>query len=397
MERLLDAAARDMGIDRATLRKRNLIKPAQMPFHAASNSVYDSGDFPAVFARARDLADYAGFARRKRDSRKRGLLRGIAIGNFLEVTAPPNKELGKIRFEADGTVSLVTGTLDYGQGHVTSFAQVLHAQLGIPVDRVHLIQGDSDDVRIGGGSGGSRSITASGTAIVEAAALVVAKGKKAAAHVLESAEADIEFARGRFTVAGTDHGIGIIDLAQRLREAGQRPDGVPDTLDTDHDGSGVPSTYPNGCHIAEVEVDPDTGVTQVVRYFGVNDFGTVINPMIVAGQLHGGIAQGLGQALMEVATYDDDGQLVTGSFLDYALPRAADMPSMVLENRPSPATTNPLGTKGCGEAGCAGSLSTIVNATLDALAEFGVRHIDLPLTPEKVWRALHAPRAAAAS
>ncbi|TAK49856.1 MAG: xanthine dehydrogenase family protein molybdopterin-binding subunit [Xanthobacteraceae bacterium] len=396
MERLIDAAARETGLDRAALRRRNLVKPSQMPYAAASKSVYDSGNFPAVFERALELADYAGFAKRKRDSRRRGRLRGIAIGNYLEVTAPPNKELAKIRFETDGTVSLVTGTLDYGQGHATPFAQVLAAKLGVPFSRIRLIQSDSDDVRIGGGSGGSRSLTASGTAIVEAAALVIARGTRLAGHLLETADADIEFSRGRFTVAGTDRGIGIMEIAARLHQGESLPDGVPHSLDVDHDGSGAPSTYPNGCHVVEVEVDPDTGMTEVVRYHGVNDFGTIVNPMIVEGQLHGGIAQGLGQALMEVARYDDDGQLVTGSFMDYALPRAADMPFVALENLPSPATTNPLGTKGCGEAGCAGSLSAVVNATLDALAEFGVRHIDLPLTPEKVWRAIHAARAARA-
>jgi len=393
MERLIDRAADEMGIDRLTLRKLNFIKPAQIPYAAANGFTYDSGDFPAVFNKAVQLADLAGFAKRKRASRKCGKLRGIAAGSYLEVTAPPSAELGKIVFEADGTVRLITGTLDDGQGHATPFAQVLTAQLGVPFEAVKLTQGDSDIVHTGNGTGGSRSITASGMAIVEASKLVIEKGKQAAAHVLEASEGDIEFANGRFTIAGTDRGIGIMELALRLRNS-KMPDGVPSSLDVDHTAQGVPSTFPNGCHVAEVEVDPDTGVVRIVGYSGVNDFGTVVNPMIVAGQIHGGVVQGIGQALMECVTYDDNGQPVTGSFMDYALPRAADIPSMTLGDHPSPATSNPLGTKGCGEAGCAGSLATIVNAVLDALADEGVTQIDMPLTPEKVWRAIQDGRRA---
>jgi carbon-monoxide dehydrogenase large subunit len=391
MERLIDRAADEMGIDRLTLRKRNFVKPSQIPYAAANGLTYDSGDFPAVFQKAVAQADLAGFAKRRRDSRKRGRLRGIAVGSYLEITAPPSAELGKIVFEADGTVRLITGTLDYGQGHATPFAQVLAARLGVPFEAIRLEQGDSDIVHAGNGTGGSRSITASGAAIVEAARLVIGKGRQAAAHVLEAAEGDIEFANGRFIIAGTDRGIGIMELAAQLRTA-KLPDGVPSSLDVDHTTGGIPSTFPNGCHVAEVEVDPDTGMVQIVGYSGVNDFGTVVNPMIVAGQLHGGIAQGIGQALMECVTYDEAGQPVTGSFMDYAMPRAGDIPAMTLGDHPSPATTNPLGTKGCGEAGCAGSLSTIVNAVLDALKDEGVTHLDMPLTPEKVWRAIRDGR-----
>jgi carbon-monoxide dehydrogenase large subunit len=224
-------------------------------------------------------------------------------------------------------------------------------------------------------------------AIVESSALVIAKGKAAAAHLLEAAEADIEFSGGRFTIAGTDRGIGIMELAEKLRDS-KVPDGVPSSLDVDHTTEPVPSTFPNGCHVAEVEVDPDTGVVQIVRYTGVNDFGTIVNPMIVAGQLHGGVVQGIGQALMEKVSYDESGQPITGSFMDYAMPRAEDAPPMAVGDHPSPAKSNPLGTKGCGEAGCAGSLSTVVNAVINALADDGVTHLDMPLTPERVWRAI---------
>jgi aerobic carbon-monoxide dehydrogenase large subunit len=387
MERLIDRAADEMGINRLTLRKRNFIKTAQMPFAAASGVTYDSGDFKGVFDKALEISDHAGFEKRKKESRKQGKLRGIAVGSYLEVTAPPSGELGKITFEPDGSVKLTTGTLDYGQGHATPFAQVLCAQLGVPFDRVTLEQSDSDLVRFGNGTGGSRSITATGMAIVESSALVIAKGKQAAAHLMEAAEGDIEFANGRFTIAGTDRSIDIMELSRRLRE-GKMPEDVPDTLDVDHNTKDTPSTFPNGCHVAEVEIDPDTGVVRIVRYTGVNDFGTIVNPMIVAGQLHGGVAQGIGQALMEEVSYDESGQPITGSFMDYALPRAEDIPTMAVGDHPSPAKSNPLGTKGCGEAGCAGSLATLVNAVLDALSEYGIKEIDMPLTPERVWRAI---------
>jgi carbon-monoxide dehydrogenase large subunit len=395
MERLIDAAADEMGINRLTLRRRNFIKPSQLPFPAASGVTYDSGDFAGVFQKALEIGDYENFAKRKKESRKNGKLRGIAIGSYLEVTAPPSGELGKITFEPDGSVKLTTGTLDYGQGHATPFAQVLSAQLGVPFEKITLEQGDSDLVRFGNGTGGSRSITATGQAIVEASALVVEKGKKAAAHMLEASEADIEFGQGRFTIAGTDRSIGIMELAERMRET-KAPEGTPDTLDVDHASKETASTFPNGCHVAEVEIDPETGVTRIVRYSAVNDFGVVVNPMIVAGQLHGGVAQGIGQALMEEVSYDESGQPITGSFMDYAMPRAGDIPPMEVGDHPSPAKSNPLGTKGCGEAGCAGSLVCIVNAVVDALSDYGIKHIDMPLTPERVWRAIQDAKAKAA-
>ena len=395
MERLIDRAADEMGINRLTLRKRNFIKPSQLPYDAASGVTYDSGDFQGVFSKALEIADYAGFARRKKESKRRGLLRGIAVGSYLEVTAPSWPELAKVIFGPNGQITLVSGTLDYGQGHASPFAQVLCDQLGVPFENVKLVQNDSDIVHTGGGTGGSRSITAASVAIVEASRLIIAKGKIAAAHLLETSEADIEFESGRFTVAGTDRSIGIMELARRLRE-GKMPEGVPFSLDADHVAKDIPATFPNGCHVAEVEVDPETGVIHIVRYSAVNDFGTVVNPMIVAGQLHGGVAQGIGQALMEVVRYDESGQPITGSFMDYALPRAEDIPSMQIGDHPSPAKTNPLGTKGCGEAGCAGSLSTVVNAVINAVSDVGVTHLDMPLTPERVWRAIQDAKAKAA-
>jgi len=285
MERLIDAAAAASGIDRVELRRRNQIRPDQIPYNAPSGMHYDSGDFAAILEEALAAADWTGFPARAAASRARGRLRGRGIGCYLEVTAPPNKEMGGIRFAADGTVTIVTGTLDYGQGHATAFAQVLSERLGIPFDSIRLLQGDSDALLAGGGTGGSRSAMNSGAAIVAASDQVVEKGKLAAAHVLEAAAADIEFARGRFAIAGTDRGIGIMELAAKLRTASALPTGVPASLDVALVHDGVASTFPNGCHIAEVEIDPETGVTAVVAYAMVNDFGTVINPLLVEGQL----------------------------------------------------------------------------------------------------------------
>jgi carbon-monoxide dehydrogenase large subunit len=388
MERLIDTAAAELGIDRIELRRRNQIKPEQIPYKAPSELTYDSGNFRAVLDRALQAADWSGFDKRKSESRARGKLRGRGIGSFLEVTAPANPENGGIRFEADGTVTILTGTLDYGQGHVTPFAQVLHDMLGIPVDRFRLQQGDSDQLLAGGGTGGSRSAMNSSAALHKAANLVIEKGKQIAAHALEAAAADIEFAGGRFAIAGTDRAIGILELAAKLRQGMNLPAGAPNSLDVNDKIDGVPSTFPNGCHIAEVELDPETGVVEVVKYSTVNDFGTILNPMIVEGQCHGGVVQGIGQALAERVVYSEDGQLLSGSFMDYAMPRAADVPFFSFLSEPTKATTNPLGVKGCGEAGCAGALPSVMNAVVDALGEYGIRHIDMPATPHRVWQAI---------
>jgi carbon-monoxide dehydrogenase large subunit len=395
IERLLDNAAQEMGIDRTEIRRRNHILPDMMPYKTPAGTVYDSGDFPAVLDKALALADWDGFARRRRESLERGKLRGIGIGQYLEVTGPPSPEMGGIRFEADGSVTIVTGTLDYGQGHASAFAQVLSARLGVPFEKINLSQGDSDELLAGGGTGGSKSLMASGTAIIEGAEKVRERGVTIAAHVLEAAEADIEFeivqGEGRFRIAGTDRAIGIMDLAARLRSGEVKlPDGVPATLSVSHVAEGPPFAFPNGCHIAEVEVDPDTGVSEVVSYVAVGDFGTVVNPMLVEGQTHGGIVQGIGQCFLEHVVYDESGQPVTGSYMDYALPRANDTPFFGFHSHPVPAKTNLLGAKGCGEAGCAGALPSVMNALVDALSAYGVTHIDMPATPLVVWKAIQA-------
>jgi carbon-monoxide dehydrogenase large subunit len=396
MERLIDTAAAEMEIDRLELRRKNHIRAREMPYKTASAMTYDSGDFSTVMKKAVEAADAKGFRRRKHESRKRGKLRGLGVGSFLEVTAPPSKEMAGVMFEADGGVTLITGTLDFGMGHASPFAQVLSDKLGIPFDKIRLLQGDSDKLVFGGGSGGSKSIMHSGTAIIEAAGKVIEQGKEIAAHILEAAVSDIEYVQGRFVIAGTDRSIGIMELAQRLRAGLNLPEGLPTSLDVRHVSEGPASTFPNGCHVAEVEVDPETGAIEVVKYSCVNDFGTIINPMIVEGQLHGGVVQGIGQALMEMTVYDADGQLLTGSYMDYALPRATDAPNFVVADHAVPATTNVLGVKGCGEAGCAGALTSVMNAVVDALAVYGIRHIDMPATPYRVWQAIRAASGARA-
>jgi carbon-monoxide dehydrogenase large subunit len=393
MERALDLAAAEMGIDRFELRKRNFVKLREMPFKTASGTEYDCGDFPAVFRHAIELADVKGFKARKRESRKSGRLRGLGVGCYLETTAAGTQEMGGIRFEADGTVTIVTGTLDYGQGHASTFAQVLTDKLGIPFDKIRLLQGDSDQLVHGGGTGGSRSTMLSGTAVMQAADKVIEKGKQLAAHVLEASTDDIEFERGRFVIAGTDRAISIMELSKRVKAGLKLADGSNASLDVTHVTEAVPGTYPNGCHIAEVEIDPETGKSQVVKYSAVNDFGTVVNPLLVEGQTHGGVVQGLGQALMEGAFYDNDGQLLTGSFMDYAMPRAKDAVNFAIESHPVPTKTNPVGAKGCGEAGVSGGLPTVINAIVDALSDYGIRHIEMPATPQRVWQAIHEAQA----
>ncbi len=387
MERMMDYAAAEIGIDRLEIRRRNFVRAKDMPFTTAAGTVYDSGDFPGLFDFAMEQADVDGFKQRKRESKKAGKLRGLGVGCYVETTAAGTTEMGGLRFEDDGTVTIITGTLDYGQGHAAPFAQILTDKLGIPFDRIRLLQGDSDQLVTGGGTGGSRSAMLSGTAIVQAADKVIEQGKQIAAHVLEASAGDIEFADGRFVIAGTDRAIGIMELAQRARGL-KLPDGKPGTLDVTHVTDAVPGTYPNGVHVAEIEVEPETGLARVVKYTAVNDFGTVINPMLVEGQIQGGVVQGLGQALLEGAVYDAEGQLLTGSFMDYAMPRAHDAPAITVGNRPVPTKTNPVGAKGCGEAGCSGGLPTVMNALIDALSEYGIRHIEMPATPARIWQAI---------
>ena len=392
MERTMDYAAAELGIDRFELRRRNFIKAREMPFKTSSGMVYDCGDFPGLFKEALARANIKGFKQRKRQSKRAGKLRGLGVACYVETTAAMTTEQAAIRFGADGTVTIVTGTLDYGQGHASAFAQVLTEKLGVPFERIRLVQGDSDQLVTGGGTGGSRSAMLSGTAIAQASDKVIEAGKQIAAHVLEASAGDIEFKAGRFVIAGTDRAIGIMELAQRLRSGQKLPEGMPTTLDVTHVTEAVPGTFPNGVHVAEVEIEPDTGLTRTVKYTAVNDFGTVLNPMLVEGQIEGGVVQGLGQVLLEGAVYDADGQLVTGSFMDYAMPHAHDAPMIDVANRPVPTKSNPIGAKGCGEAGTSGGLPAVANAVIDALSDFGIRHLEMPMTSARIWQAIEEAR-----
>jgi carbon-monoxide dehydrogenase large subunit len=389
MERLMDAAAREVGEDPAEFRRKNFIPPSAMPFKTAAGETYDSGDFARVMATALQAADWGGFARRQTEAAARGLRRGIGMSYYIESTMGDPQEAAKIAFEDDGTVSVMVGTQSNGQGHETAYAQLVHDRLGVPFDQIRVVQGDTAKLKWGGGTGGSRSLTAEGMAIRDASDLVIERGKHYAAQELETAATDIEFAReaGEFRVIGTDRRIGILELAAKARTM-TPPEGGTPGLDAEAMAKIDAWTFPNGCHVAEVEIDPDTGATRIVNYVAVDDFGVVLNPMLVAGQVHGGVVQGLGQALMEHAVYDDGGQLLAGSFMDYAMPHAADMPSMHVSTVEVPCKNNPLGVKGCGEAGSVASPAAVINAIIDALADLGVRRIDMPATPHAVWRVI---------
>ena len=391
LERLIDRAARETGHDRIELRRRNLIPTEDMPYEVPVGITYDSGEFESILDEATAASDWVAFAARRGQSEKAGRLRGIAIVPYLETTAPSGTELADIRFQDDDTVTLITGTRDFGTGHAAPFAQVLSDRLGVPFDRIHVVQNDSDIMSEGGGgSGGSRSVIATGGAMLEVSEKIIENGRKLAAHVLEAADEDVEFTTGAFRVAGTDRAIGMLDLAKEVRQRKSLPKDLPATLDAKVNHTTSPSSYPNGCHVCEVEVDPETGDVEMLRYTVVDDFGVVINPLIVAGQVHGGVVQGLGQVLLEQTVYDDDGQLITGSYMDYAMPRASDMCGIDFTMHPVPCTTNPLGAKGCGEAGNGGSLPVVMNAVMDALATRGVEHLEMPATPYRVWTALQA-------
>jgi aerobic carbon-monoxide dehydrogenase large subunit len=385
IERLIDAAASQCGFDRADLRRRNM---ATAPMTNALGFTVDSGDFAVTLDRALQSADVAGFPARRRETEARGLLRGLGYAYHIKGTGGSPHENVEIRFEPDGTVSLITGTQTIGQGHETTFPQILADRLGIPNELISLRQGDTDLIPTGGGHGSSRATYMGGTAIWRASETIVQKGTPLAADALEAAEADIAFAEGHFAVVGTNRSIALLDVAARARAA--------DTpLDTYHAWTREHMTFPNGTHVVEVEIDPDTGVVTLARLTAVDDYGVLVNPLIAAGQAHGAIAQGAGQAMMEHATYDaTSGQMVAGSFMDYALPRADDLPSFRLEFNGTRCTTNPLGVKGCGEAGAVAMLPAIGNAIMDALAPLGVRHFDGPATPLRVWRAIRDAAAA---
>jgi carbon-monoxide dehydrogenase large subunit len=394
VERLIDAAAREIGMDRIEFRRRNMVPPSAMPHSTPVGKTYDSGDFATVLDAGLKTADWGGFPARRVASAARGRKRGIGLAYYLEATGGDATERAEIRFADDGFVDVYVGTQSTGQGHETAYVMLTADQLGIDGEMIRVRQGDTDTIPVGGGTGGARSLYSEGQAILATASTVIEKGRRAAAEALEAAAADIVFEGGRFSVVGTDRGLDILTLAAIQRKKAAAGEAAT-TLDAAEIANVDHHTFPNGCHIAEVEIDPETGVIAVLRYSVTDDVGKAVNPLIVRGQVHGGVAQGIGQAMLERTAYDPvSGQLLSGSFMDYALPRADDLPDIEVELIEVPCATNPLGVKGAGEAGAVGSPPALINAVIDALADAGVTQIDMPVTPERVWRALSPNKAA---
>ncbi len=393
IERLMDKAAGELGIDRVELRRKNFISAKAMPFTTTAEETYDSGDFEAIINAVTAKADWRKFEERRAKGQSEGKKRGIGLCYYIESTMGDPGEAAEVKFEENGTISILVGTQSNGQGHETAYAQVASDRLGVPIERIQVVQGDTDRIASGGGTGGSRSLTAQATAIDAAADLVIDRGKHYAAQNLEAAVADIEFAQGTFKIAGTDRQITIMDLAVEARNMEAPTEEIDGGLDARGTITLPAWTFPNGCHVAEVAIDPETGVTSLERYTIVDDFGTLVNPLLVEGQVHGGIAQGVGQALLERVVYSEDGQLLSGSFMDYCMPRADDLPSFEFSNVVIPCKNNPRGIKGCGEAGSVASPAAVINAIVDALSEEGIDHIDMPATPESVWQAIQHAQA----
>ena len=397
LERLVDVAAADMGLEPAEIRRRNFIPKDAFPYQTPVVQCYDSGDYETALDKALALADYDGFAARAEEAKSRGLRRGIGLSSYVEACGiAPSAAVGQlgagvglwesaqVRFNPTGNVQVFTGTHSHGQGHETTFAQLVTEQLGVPIENIEVIHGDTAKTQFGMGTYGSRSLAVGGVAIAKACEKLIAKGKKIAAHALEAAEGDIEFADGNFTIAGTDKAMNIAEVAFNAYVPHSYPEGLEPGFDENAFFDPMNFSFPAGTHICEVEVDPETGVVEIVKYSAVDDFGKLINPMIVEGQVHGGIVHGIGQALLEVCRYDSEGQLITATYMDYAMPRADNVPSFDVDYAPTDPPHNPLGVKGCGEAGAIGAPPAVINAITNAL---GVKHIDMPATPENVWRA----------
>ncbi len=396
IEQLLDRAARVLSIDPVEIRRRNFIPAAAMPHRLGTGITYDSGDFVHVMDECLHLADWNGFGKRAAESKKRGKLRGRGIGYFLEEAAVFNERM-VLRFDPSGMLTILAGTHSHGQGHQTVYAQMVSEWLGVPFENIRFVQGDTDAVPIGRGTYGSRSMHVGGNALRRAADAIIEKAKPMAAMMLEAAAGDIEFADGAFRIVGTDRALPLTAVAQAF----YRPAMLPPQFDVGLEASGTfaaePPNYPNGCHVCEVEIDAETGLVTLARYAAVDDVGRVMNRLLCEGQIHGGVAQGVGQALMERIVFDDAGQLVTGSFQDYAMPRADDFPELSSELTEVPAKTNPLGVKGAGEAGATGAPPAVIGAVLDALKPLGIEHLDMPATPDRVWAAIKAHEARAAA
>jgi aerobic carbon-monoxide dehydrogenase large subunit len=388
IERLVDLAADELGIDPAELRRRNYIAPAAMPFKTGLTFTYDSGEFEKSMDMALALADRSGFEQRRSQARARGKLRGIGISNTIERAAAQGFEGAEIRFDKSGTATLLAGSVTQGQGHETIYKQIACDRLGLNPDDVHYVQGDTDQVFIGEGTGGSRSATIGGSAVALAADKIAAKAKRIAAHLLAVDAAEINFTDGVFSSPKTNRTLTIKDVAREAVDPTKLPADMEVGLIATATYTAPVQNFPNGCHICELEIDEETGEVEIVRYSVVDDVGTVLNPLLLKGQIVGGVAQGVGQVLMEDIAFDGDGQILTGSFMDYAMPRATDISLVEVKSNPVPTNTNPLGVKGAGEAGCVGAMPAVANALVDALSHLGIRHVEMPATPERLWRAI---------
>ena len=391
IERLVDMAARDLGIDPAEIRRRNLIPPTAMPYKSPVGEVYDCGDFPALLEKAIIKADYAGVSGRKEASRKMGLVRGVGISCSIDPSAGPSPETAELRFDPGGHVTILVGSTAGGQSHETIYTQIVCDKLGMDSEMIRVIEGDTDKLSWGTGTGAARTATIGGTTVFKAVEKVIAKAKRIAAHALEANVDDISFENGHFTVSGTDHGIDFPEVVKIAFNPAQLPPDIEIGLFETATWSPDSGNIPNSCHICEVELDPETGVIRLDRYTAVHDVGTELNPMLVDGQVLGGIAQAAGQALMESIVYEEgSGQMLSGSFMDYAMPHADVFPHIAIDRNPVPTKTNPLGVKGAGECGTVGALPAVMNAVNDALAPFGVRNMEMPATPNRVWAAIHS-------
>jgi len=397
MERLIDIAAREFGFDRAAIRRRNLVTETELPYKNPFGVEYDNGDYVGGIDLALKLGDWAGFRRRRTEAKRRGKHRGIGVGVYVDISTGVPREKAEITVSPEGFVELVIGITSQGQGHETSFAQLVTEWLGVPIDAVRFVTGDTDRVTVGGGAHSGRGMRLGSIVIKKSSDGIIEKGFRIAEHLLETAAADIEFKDGRFAVKGTNHAVGLFDVAKAAAERTDLPEDLRGPLYAACDETVAEASYPYGAHCCEVEVDAETGRVRLVNYVAVDDVGRAINPLIIHGQVHGGIAQGVGQALLEHAHYDpESGQMLAGSLMDYAMPRASDLPFYVTELSEVPSSTHPLGIRPAGEGGTVPALAVVINAVVDALSEFGVRHVEMPATPEKVWRAIAEARAAKA-
>jgi carbon-monoxide dehydrogenase large subunit len=393
MERLIDLAARDHGFDRVALRRKNLVTEKELPYKNPFGVVYDNGDYIGGMDLALKLGDWKGFKKRRKEARKRGKYRGIGVGNYVDISTGVPREKAEITVSPDGFVELVIGIVSQGQGHETSFAQLVTEWLGVPIEAVRFVAGDTDRVTVGGGAHSGRGMRLGSIVIKKSTDGIIEKGMRIAEVLLETAAADIEFKNGQFAVKGTNHAVGLFDVARAAAERKDLPDDLQGPLYAACDETVLGASYPYGAHVCEVEVDPGTGKVTLINYVAVDDVGRAVNPLIIHGQVHGGIAQGVGQALLEHAYYDpESGQMLAASFMDYAMPRATDMVNYITEISEVPSSTHPLGIRPAGEGGTVPALAVTINAVVDALWELGVRHVEMPATPQRVWRAIEDAR-----